>query len=298
MKYTEPALTIDEQILLLKSKYLTVNDEDSVKAILASVGYFRLNNYMRYFKKGEKFINETVIEDIVSLYEFDKFLRISLFDAIADIEVAVKALINNTLSCKYGSHWLSNAGIFKDEFYGYHQSLIKEMTEYCKNSPEEQFIKKYKQNFTDPELPPSWMIMEVMSFGKISMIYDGLLKTEDRVNISAFLRTHDNVLTSWLHCLTYIRNLCAHHAKILDRTLTIKPIMPSRKKNRFLNDIEELDVSKIYAVLCSIQYLLLGIKRNSDFKDNILNLISSNPIVKPAFLGFTSNWDREEIWRS
>ncbi|GGA87392.1 Abi family protein [Puia dinghuensis] len=297
MKYTDPALTIDEQIIRLKSKHLIIQEEDSVKAILSSIGYFRLNNYMKYFIKGGQFLNDTVIEDILALYEFDKFLRITLFDAIADIEVAMKSLINSSLCCKYGSHWLTNTSIFKPEFYGYHQSMMNEIVEYCKNTPDEQFIKKYKQTYNEPDLPPTWMILEVMSFGKISMIYDGLLKTEDRVSISAFLRTHDNILNSWLHSLAYVRNLCAHHAKILDRTLTIKPTMPSRKKNRFLTDIEELDVSKIYAVLCVIQFLLKSVKRNRDFKDNIVNLINNNPIIKPASLGFTSQWNREEIWQ-
>lgn len=298
MKYTDPALTIEEQLERLRSSHLAIDSEDDVRSILLVTGYFRLNNYMRYFKKEKEFIRNTCIRDIVGLYEFDKFLRISLFDAIADVEVAIKALMNNTLACKYGPHWLTNPTIFKPEFHGNHQSLITDISAYCNNNPEEQFIKRYKLKFDDPCLPPSWMMMEVLSLGTISRLYDAILSTEDRVNISAFLKTHDNILTSWLHCLTYIRNLCAHHAKILDRILTIKPVMPSRKKNRFLDEVEELDVSKIYAVLCCIQYLLKTIKPNADFKDNIINLIRGNPEVKPDILGFTKNWEKEGIWQS
>ncbi|HEX5154780.1 MAG TPA: Abi family protein [Parafilimonas sp.] len=297
MKYSDPALTIEEQFQLLVKNNLTITSEAAVKDTLISIGYFRLNNYMKYFKTGNRFIDGTVVEDIRDLYEFDKFLRISLFDAIADIEVAVKALINNSLACKYSSHWISNAAIFKPGFYNYHQEMITDITDYCKNNPEEQFIKKYKNSFNDPQLPPSWMLMEIMSFGKISMIYENILHTEDKVAVSAQLKTHDNILTSWLHCLTYIRNLCAHHAKILDRTLTIKPIMPLRKKNRFLKDAEELDTSKIYAVLCCLCYLLQSINPVSDFKENITNLMINNPQLKPAFMGFTPDWENESIWK-
>ncbi|AXY75936.1 Abi family protein [Paraflavitalea soli] len=297
MKYTDPPLNIGEQLALLQHNNLTIDNVDTVRGVLTSVGYFRLNNYMKYFKKDNKFRNGTIIKDIQGLYEFDKVLRINLFDAIADIEVAIKALINNTLACKYGSHWLEIAEIFKPGFSYYHQSLLTEITEYCKNNPDEHFIKKYKQTYSDPVLPPSWMIMEVLSFGKVSMVYDGILNTDDRVSVSAYLKTHDNILSSWLHSFTYVRNLCAHHAKILDRNLTIKPTMPARKKNRFLLDVDELDVSKIYSVLCCIQYLLLTLKSNSGFKENIINLVSGNPVIKADALGFTSNWTQESIWK-
>jgi abortive infection bacteriophage resistance protein len=197
------------------------------------------------------------------------FLRISLFESISDIEVSIKALLNNTLACKYGAHWIFEPRIFKPEFQVHHQALVVDITEYCKNNPEEHFIKRYRMKFDDPDLPPSWMVIEILSLGT----------------------------TSWLHCLTYIRNLCAHQAKVLDRTLTIRPVMPSRKKNRFLNDVEELDVSKIYSVLCCIQFLLQVVNPKSDFKNNIVNLLAANPQVDPTILGFTKNWSKEGIWQ-
>lgn len=297
MKYTDPALTIEEQLILLKKKNLVVHNEDAVESILLSVGYFRLNMYMKYFRSGNNFRDNTSIETVDALYQFDKALRFYLFKAIADIEVALRALLNNSLACRYGPHWIMNNAIFKEDYHAEHNELIAEVTKYCTNKPEEQFIKQYRKQYTDPGLPPSWMIMEVLSFGKVSRIYEGILLTEDRVKISRPLNTHDNILTSWLHCFTYIRNLCAHHAKILNRVLTIKPIMPSKKSNRFLLDFEELDVSKIYAVLCCIQYLLNTINTSSDFKRNIIQLIDGNHIIDPLSLGFTRNWKEENIWQ-
>jgi len=297
MKYSDPALTIDQQLELLKSYKLVISNEEEAKRILRVIGYFRFNNYMKHFKDGDRFASNTSIEDILALYEFDKFMRISLFEAISDIEVSIKALLNNTLACKYGTHWITKTQMFKPEFQMHHQELVNDLKDYCKNNPEEQFVKRYKLKYDDPELPPSWMLIEVLSFGTISRLYDGLLLTEDRVSISSTLRTHDNILTSWLHCLTYVRNLCAHQAKILGRTLTIRPVMPSRKKNRFLNDVEELDVSKIYSILCCVQFLLQEVNRDLNFRNNIVNLIDANPQIDPALLGFTRNWRKEQIWQ-
>lgn len=65
MKYTDAALTIEEQLELLRSYKLAINDEDQVKHFLKVIGYFRLNNYMKHFKDGKQFIANTSIEDIV-----------------------------------------------------------------------------------------------------------------------------------------------------------------------------------------------------------------------------------------
>jgi abortive infection bacteriophage resistance protein len=61
-------------------------------------------------------------------------------------------------------------------------------------------------------------------------------------------------------------------------------------------DFDELDVSKIYTVLCCVQYLLNTINVNSDFKRNIIQLIDSNQFIDLASLGFTTHWREESIW--
>ncbi|WP_349293799.1 Abi family protein [Marinobacter sp. M3C] len=40
------------------------------------------------------------------------------------------------------------------------------------------------------------------------------------------------LLQSWLHTLTIVRNICAHHARLWNRELGIKPELP--KKASFL----------------------------------------------------------------
>lgn len=75
-----------------------------------------------------------------------------------------------------------------------------------------------------------------------------------------------------------------------------KAYYASKEEESFLNDIDELDVSKVYAILCCIQYLHRIIKPNSSFKETVHRLIAGDPIMPPVALGFTSNWQEEEIW--
>ncbi len=48
---TKPATTIDEQLSLLKSRGLTVIDEDKAREILTDIGYYRLGFYLFPFEK-------------------------------------------------------------------------------------------------------------------------------------------------------------------------------------------------------------------------------------------------------
>ena len=64
------------------------------------------------------------------------------------------------------------------------------------------------------------MVTEVMSCGSLSLGYQGL-KHEDKRIISDKFELHYRQLASWLHTLTYIRNLCSHHARLWDGKLAI-----------------------------------------------------------------------------
>ena len=38
----------------------------------------------------------------------------------------------------------------------------------------------------------------------------------------------DSHFASWMHALSYVRNVCAHHKRLWNRQLQIKPQFPSR----------------------------------------------------------------------
>ena len=38
------------------------------------------------------------------------------------------------------------------------------------------------------------------------------------------------ILSSWLHSISYVRNLCAHHSRLWNHQMTIKPTVPSDRR--------------------------------------------------------------------
>ena len=93
--------TIDEQIRLLRSRGMAFGNEEEAKQCLAHISYFRLKYYwtdMRDEETEHDFKEGALFDDVISRYNFDRSLRLILFDAIEIIEVALRAKIINHLS--------------------------------------------------------------------------------------------------------------------------------------------------------------------------------------------------------
>jgi abortive infection bacteriophage resistance protein len=88
MQYSKPASTISEQIELLKRRGLYINDDNSAAHYLNNISYYRLEGYwwpMQRDKINHFFKPHSRFEDVISLYNFDRELRILLFDVIERI---------------------------------------------------------------------------------------------------------------------------------------------------------------------------------------------------------------------
>ena len=75
--YTKPALTLEQQIELLQSRGLIINDTERAIRHLSNVSYYRLSAYMLPFKimsyngtVTDSFIKNTTWDDIWNLYKF------------------------------------------------------------------------------------------------------------------------------------------------------------------------------------------------------------------------------------
>ncbi len=55
MKYQKPPLTFDQQLDLLVSRGLRINDRDFALVCLRNISYYRLSAYFLPFKDSEKF---------------------------------------------------------------------------------------------------------------------------------------------------------------------------------------------------------------------------------------------------
>ena len=132
-------------------------------------------------------------------------------------------------------------------------------------------IKNYKKKYKDFPTIPIWMLTEIISFGQLSHFYK-YLKKQDKKEISKNFKLHHKKLEEWLHVLNYVRNICAHHHRLWNNELSIRP---KRLKNL---KKAHLQYDRVFFVLIILHYLLQKIEKNNNWKDKIVNLIK--PIIK------------------
>ena len=79
-KFTKPAITVSQQIQLLKDRGLEIRDESRTVLFLEAVSFFRLSPYMRPFQQSgdnqHGFKADVGFRQISQLYDFDRRLRL------------------------------------------------------------------------------------------------------------------------------------------------------------------------------------------------------------------------------
>lgn len=242
-------------------------------------------------KKAHVFKKDASFEIAFKLYCFDKKLRKLIFSEIEKIEVAVRARIIYELSHAHGSFWLNNDSLFSDkEKYERMFNEFKKVYVKC----DEIFIKSFKGTYDD-KWPPSWILLEIVSFGNISQIYSNLKPSREKREIANSFGLNDRVFAKWLHTLTYIRNVCAHHSRLWNRKMSIQATMPLSPKKMWINNTD-IRNDKMYFILCMIIYLQQSIHQNHKIKAKLLDLLSQYSNVDLSALGFPNGWEKEPIW--
>lgn len=303
--YTKIPKTFAEQVELLAARGLHIPNLDRAAGILARISYNRLSNYwypmLAEPKELEQFKPGSDFETIFKLYQFDSELRALVFVAIEQIEIAVRTQIIYHLSHKHGSgFWFLEKDYFQS-IKAYNRALSKILD--AVGETKQVFIEKYKRNYSN-ELPPSWKSFELLSFRAIYSIYKNVKRSREKLAISDFFGLNYEVFISWLDTLVYIRNICAHHARLWNTTLTITPVWPRSPRGQWVHRWENEPENehtrdkklKTYAALCIIQFVLAKSNPYNQFNASLVNLLERYPEVDIQHMGFTGNWLEEELW--
>lgn len=67
--------TIEEQLEILRSRGLTINDESRAKDFLLHNNYYRISGYSLTLRKNNVFSKSATFQNIVDIYHFDHELR-------------------------------------------------------------------------------------------------------------------------------------------------------------------------------------------------------------------------------
>jgi abortive infection bacteriophage resistance protein len=294
--YDKSPLTIYQQIALLESRGLIFNDKEQAYLHLQFISYHRLCSYAAEYEEKETrcYRPHTTFEQIIGCYVFDRKLRLLVIDAIERIEVAVRTVMTNQLALRYGSHWYMNPDLFLPRFEhdSFIQAIRKEILHQGKNKQKkrEQFIQRYYDNYTLPELPPIWMVAEILSLGTWSVLFANLIHREDQKIICKPFGLNYVVMTSWLHSLTYLRNLCAHHSKLWNRHFIFTPMIAKEYAAQLTPN------TSFSAQAAILRILMRTISPESHWSQRLWELVNSHPEISFYKMGFRDGWHDDPFW--
>ncbi len=273
-----------------------IDDEAVALNQLDSISYFRLASYWRSMEadsKSHRFYPNSRFEDVIELYLFDRKLRGLIFTAIQDIEIALRTRVIHHFSMKYGAFWFMNKTLFKDAVI--YENCINSLRNELERTRED-FIKEHFAKYDSPSFPPAWKTLEVVSFGTLSKLYCNMRDVEVKKKVARDFHLPQYLyVENWIKCASVLRNSCAHHARLWNRRFPLMPKIPKKLPQPWICDTCVRPV-KIYAHLCYLAYLDMGINPNCNFRAEVVKLLSTKPRSILRAMGFPADWLSEALW--
>lgn len=237
----------------------------------------------------------TRLEDIWNRYTFDRHLRFIVMDAIERTEVYVRTALVYRHAHAYGPFGYTIPANLPNLNRNQFGRLLSDIFRESDRS-KEAFIAHFREKYGDQHgWPPIWMATELMSFGTTLTFFRGA-PIEIKRNISGNFGQPDEVVESWLHSLLTVRNACAHHARLWNRALGVKPKIPKKKKNPDWHIPSTIENDRIFSVLTILRYLMDTIAPQSGWPDRFMQLIDRYPQIPLSEMGFPENWKSNPIW--
>lgn len=302
---TKEFKTLDEQIEILKSRGLVINDIDKTKELLLRENYFFINGYRHIFMKNHKdslFIPRTTFEELYALFQFDRSFRNVLFKNLLIVENNLKSIIAYKLSKKYGireKDYLKPSNFSQDikKVRQVNDVLNKIKRQIKLNGRQHSATLHYISNYG---YVPLWILVKLLSFGMINELYS-ILKPDDKLAIAEYYNLDVETLGIYIALLSNYRNLCAHEDIVYDHR-TQKEIPDTRYHMELdiptTNDEYIYGKDDIFAVVIMLKYMLTEndftdfvneVSYELDLLDGRVNIIPQSKILDR--MGFPSNWE-------
>lgn len=238
------------------------------------------------FKKGAN------LDSAFEMYSFDRSLRVLIMRELEKIEISIRAKMIYILSHEYSPLWYSDSKLYPNQSK-HKDTLGKIEVEYMRSK--EEFIIQFRKKYDDL-FPPSWIMLEICSFGSLSNLYSNLMNGNPKKMVSNYFGLAPIVLESWMHCIVYLRNMCAHHSRLWNNNLQISPIVPRRIWKPWLTNQKVVN-NRTYYIMSILLYLLQTINPQNTFAKRFRDLSESYPNIDLNAMGFPTNWEEETLWR-
>lgn len=296
MKHDKPALTFEQQLDRLIKRGLEVPDRAQALHYLSHINYYRLAGYLLPFEADHAshlLRPGTTFNTLLQLYSFDRELRLLVLDAMERIEISLR-----TSWAYHVAHSVSPHGYLEHSHAASAKRFARELAQLERelDRSNERFVEHNRSKYTHPDLPPTWVACEVMSMGQLSRWYALLHPYSLRKRIARPYGLDQQVLESVLHHLSYVRNVCAHHARLWNREFVVTWKVPHKGAKPLLDAVVDRASNRLYNSLCLLVWLLDGISPGHGWRKRLRSLLEEFEPDRAA-MGFPKRWDAFELWK-
>jgi abortive infection bacteriophage resistance protein len=290
------ATTYAQQVALLQSRGMTFADSAKAEFFIEQINYYRLTAYWLPFEVNHathQFRPGTTFERVLAAYSADRELRLLFLDAIERVEVSVRAHWAFQMAHLHGPHSHLDRSLFRDQkvWLGDLGRLTNEV-----GRSKEVFIEHMRKTYEE-FVPPVWAACEVMSLGLLSNWFANLGPMSTRKAIADAFLLDEATLASWLQHLNYVRNVCAHHSRLWNRSMTITPAIPRTKPTPLAGQFitGSANSRKLYNTALLTLHLTDVIAPRNSWRMRLRTLLLRGDL-DTTHMGFPHDWQQLPIW--
>ena len=282
--------TIEEQIEILRSRGLTIEDEAEAKDFLLRNNYYRVSGYSLTLRKNDVFAKSATFQNIEDIYNFDHEFRHIILHHIETIEVQMKSIYAYEFTKVYGPLGYLDAANFSNQ--AKHKEIINKANQQKRQRLTHEAYLKHFINDLHQEIP-LWAYVDLLTISDISFLYsisERPIKETIAHRFGLTMNRGPEILGQYMHSMTIIRNLCAHGSRIYNRLFEQKPSL-NKKEQALLIRREDgtMDNAHFFGFFL-IMRRLLPAENFAEMKEAVIALTEKYPFVRMDYYGFRDDW--------
>lgn len=279
----KPATTLSEQVELLKSRGIIIENDMIAEAFLYNVSYYTLSGYLHAFKVNEQYTESISVEKIMDIYKCDQRFRNTILFMLDEIEQDLKTKISYILAHNIGPLGYLDTKYFISE--NEHKKFLDKFKDAVHSNRNLPFVKHHIKNY-DSKFP-IWVAVNLFTLGTLDHFYKNL-KGEYKKQIAKEYNLSTSLFSDWIHCISYLRNMVAHYMRLYNFKIQVTP-----KKDKYIKNFPN-PTYHVFDILYIIKLLYPSpVKWNSYIMPTIEQLfVQYSENIDIQAYGFNNNWKK------
>ena len=160
--------TIEEQLEILRSRGLIIDDESLAKDFLLHNNYYRISGYSLTLRKNNVFSRSATFQNIVDIYHFDHELRHIILQYLEVIEVQMKSVYVYEFTKVHGPAGYLDHNFFTNKAK-HNEIITKAELQKTSRLPHEAYLKHFVNELQQDI--PLWAYVDLFTISDISFLY-------------------------------------------------------------------------------------------------------------------------------